>query len=263
MQEYDITPTMLLRWNTVFSGARMLILALLFSPFALAEEPLATDPPPPPPPIEPGVPVEQPIPVEPSAAPPPAPPPAALPPAPPPPAAPPKRNRGGHVGVGIQLLNPGILSVEGNLRFGRLAGRLAAGPVPYALTYEGADEININPGDMRVAIAPRYYLNKSMTGRYQHALEGLLAYTLFSLDGTHPQTAEQLGVAVNYAGELYLGRHLAFSFGGGPGLLFNGNPDAATDRFAACESAYVDCSSTTATVQPWLDLSVGFRLYFL
>lgn len=173
-----------------------------------------------------------------------------------------KPDRGGHVGIGVQFLNPGRLSLEGNVRFGRIAGRIAAGVIPYVLLDEADNEILVNPGDLRVALAPRLYFNKSMTGRYQHAIEGLLSYSLFSLDTTHPKTAQQVGVAVNYAGELYLGRRLAFSFGGGPGVLISGNPSASRDRFALCQSAYVDCG-TQSSVVPWLDMSVGFRLYFL
>lgn len=233
----------------------MLFLALMFAlgPLARADDPRSSDPPPPPPPVEPGAPSAPPV-AEPA---------PGAPTAPTAPKVAERRDRGGRVGVGIQLLNPGLVSVEGNLRFGRLAGRLAAGPAPYALTLEGVDAVYINPGDMRVAIAPRYYLNKSMTGRYQHALEGLLDYTLFSLDRSHSQTTQQLGIAFNYAGELYLGSKLAFTFGGGPGVVINGNPDAAYQRFAVCNNGYVECSSNASTVNPWIDLSVGLRLYFL
>lgn len=40
----------------------------------------------------------------------------------------------------------------------------------------------------------------------QHVIERLLSYSLSSRDSSHPKTARQVGIAVNYAGELYLDR---------------------------------------------------------
>lgn len=174
-------------------------------------------------------------------------------------------DRGGHLGVGLDVLSPGLLAVEVDGRTGRLAGRLAAGWVPYTLLLDkgSTSSFQFNPGDLSLSLSPRFYLNKSMEHRYQHALEAVFAYTVLSLDPDHPRTMQQLGLAVNYAGEVYVGRRAAFTFGGGFGARINGNPDAVANRFTACDSWMVDCSSTASKVQPWLDLSAGFRVYFL
>lgn len=171
-----------------------------------------------------------------------------------------KLDRGGRIGVGVELINPAPLTLDVSVRTGRLGARAAVGWTPYTLTDTTGSVVEFNAGDLTLNLAPRVYLNASQKHIYQHAIELLGDYVAISLDPGHPPL-KQVGVALNYVGEVYVSPRAALVFGGGPGVLFGGKQYPVNQRFESCASHTIACSASNAAVF-WLDVSLGFRIYF-